>query len=328
MEKVLIIGGTHFIGRNLVEALLELNCYELALFNRGLSNADLFPQVRRIIGDRTKADIDKIAAEDWDYIIDLSCYFPASLKRLLPQISSSLKRYIFISTCSVYDMEATESVLKKESAKLLTCNLEEEQNADPGTYGKRKAACEDLVKSSGLTYSILRPALVYGPYDTTDRLYYWLYQIYHNKELLLANRGSQQFSITYVSDLVSTIVRSLETYNNAIYNISSHPQVSIAQIVNETETHFGKQLKRYSVDSAFLKNQGVQQWTDLPLWLDSDQFTFSNATVKDQLTFTPKPFRESIKKTIEYFEALKWPAPKYGMDDHRKETLISMAKNK
>ena len=102
MNKILILGGTQFIGRNLVAQLLQEREYEITLFNRQQTQPNLFSGVKKIKGDRETEDIRQIAREHWDYVIDLSCYYPAALSSVLEQLQISPKRYIFISTCSVY----------------------------------------------------------------------------------------------------------------------------------------------------------------------------------------------------------------------------------
>src|SRR4051812_7392017 len=105
MKKVLILGGTNFVGRNIVEQLSQNKSLNLCLFNRNKTNTDLFPKVRKITGDRETTDLEKIAGENWDVIVDVSAYYPNSLERLLKIIAGKTKKYIFISTVSVYDFE-------------------------------------------------------------------------------------------------------------------------------------------------------------------------------------------------------------------------------
>ena len=118
MNKILILGGTSFIGRNLVERLINNEENDLTLLNRGATNTHLFPEQKKIVCDRNSVHIvDKIEG-DWDYIIDVSCYFPRSLDRILKATSKNLKKYIFVSTCSVY--ENTDRVLKDETAPVVS----------------------------------------------------------------------------------------------------------------------------------------------------------------------------------------------------------------
>jgi 2'-hydroxyisoflavone reductase len=221
MEKILILGGTQFIGRTLVEQLQKLNNYDITLFNRQQTQADLFPEVKKMKGDRETNDISQIENEKWDYVIDVSCYYPDSLVHVLDSIKGSLKKYILVSTCSVYDDDNDQTPMRVETAKVLSCTNEQRTDRTDASYGNRKAECERILVNSNQKYTIFRPSLVYGPYDHTDRLYYWLYQVQTSKTLLLPDFGEKLFSITYVHDLVHAIINALESDVSGIYNVTT-----------------------------------------------------------------------------------------------------------
>lgn len=322
-KKVLILGGSSFIGRTLVEKLIKTDQYELCLFNRGLTNSELFPSIARIIGSRETDDIQQIAPTQWDYIIDVSCYYPADLKAVLNQIKYPLNRYIFISTCSVYDNEKQALKLSSEEAPILRCSAEQANDREASSYGNRKAECERILQSSGQGYSILRPSLVYGPYDSSDRFYYWLYQVKNNLPLIVPDHGETKFSITYVEDLVNIILLSLNDETSAdIYNCISFTEISIREIIESTQEILQKNNKEFIFSSQTLKEQNLKPWMDLALWLDVDYFSFSNQKLKDDLNPSLTKFKESLLATISYFDSKDWPTPTYGMSDKKKLDLI------
>jgi 2'-hydroxyisoflavone reductase len=326
-EKILIIGGTNFIGRNLIEKLLKLNQYEITVFNRGKTNPELFPQINKIRGDRRTDDIKLIGEQKWDYIIDCSCYYPDSIDNLLDSISGKVKRYILISTVSVYDNVSDKSILRNEEARILDCSEEESRDTSNDTYGERKAECERRLQIGNQPYFILRPSLVYGKYDHTDRFYYWLYQIKKQNEILVPNGGVQTFAVTYVEDLVNCIIESIKKEGESdIYNVTSFPKLSISEILNSSAQLLARDPPRHNAESAFLIKEEISEWYDLPLWLDSDYFTYSNmkmlANYKLQLT----DYIISLKRTIDYYDQLGWPVPKYGINEIRKQELISKLK--
>ena len=322
MNKLLILGGTNFIGRNLVDTLIELNKFNITLFNRGKTNCLLFPEIKKIQGDRNTADIHGILDNNWDYIIDLSCYFPNSLDNVLPKINTSLKRYIFISTCSVYDNQEN-TILLNENIPTLLCDKNECIDNSLVTYGKRKAECERILIKSGLKYTIFRPALVYGKYDTTDRFYYWLYQVKNNKSLLIPNKGKSLFSATYVMDLVQVIIKSLSiNLTSNIYNVTTFPKSSISGLIDKTAEILNKKPLIYDADTQFLHKNKVKEWFDLPLWIDSDCFTFDNSKIVQELNMKITDFEDSLLKTIIYYNQLGWKIPKYGLQENVKNGLI------
>jgi len=327
MNKILILGGTNFIGRNLMESLVLNDDLELTIFNRGKTNPNLFPQITKIVGDRNTTDINLIFNSNWDYIIDLSCYYPNSLTQILKGINPSLKRYIFISTCSVYDNDSEKTILRGENSLLKSCSKMESVDTTLDTYGKRKVHCEKVLKQSGIRYSILRPALVYGQYDNTDRFYYWLYQIKMDHDLLMPNNGESLFSVTYVKDLVNAIIKTINTdLISDTYNITSNPKISISEIINTTSELLNQKYKAHNASSNFLKNNNISEWTDLPLWLDSDFFTFDNSKILKDLNLKISDFETSIKDTLSYFDKLGWKVPNYGLSEEVRMKLIDKLK--
>jgi len=322
LEKILIIGGTNFIGRNLVEQLKDEDKFELTLLNRGITNADLFPDIKKIKGDRNTKEIAELVRGNWDYIIDLSCYFPRSLEQILKSISNKLKRYIFISTVSVY--EDGEQILKDESATTQAFTREIYDDDTPETYGKRKVACEAIIKSSGINYTILRPALVYGKYDHTDRFYYWLYQVKKYDKVLLPNNGIQNSSLTYVQDLISSIVLSInESEDKSIYNIISHPEISIAKIVDVASKLLDKSPEIKSVSGKYLLDNNISEWTKMPLWINSNYDTYANMKIQKSYNLDIVQLEESIKATIKYYQEMNWYEPKYGITRMKQLELMN-----
>jgi nucleoside-diphosphate-sugar epimerase len=151
--------------------------------------------------------------------------------------------------------------MRNEHAHTLHCTDKEAIDDTYESYGIRKSECENVLIQSGLIYGILRPALVYGKYDNTDRFYYWLYQIQKEQTLLVPNNGKNLFSITYVTDLVQSIILNLnETFNSAIFNITSHPQTSIAKIIQSKSKLLPKTKKMVNVNSEFLHQNKIAEW--------------------------------------------------------------------
>ena len=323
MEKLLIIGGTNFIGRNLIITLLQLGKYDITLFNRGTTNSNLFPELRKIKGDRNTDDINKINEQHWDYIIDISCYLPTSLKQIIASCQHKPKKYIFISTCSVYQID--ESILKNENSDVLNCSDEAFHNTEMYEfYGEKKVACEKLLENSDLNYTILRPALVYGAYDHTDRFYYWLHQVYKYDNILIPNHGKDQFSLTYVQDLVQSILLSIQPAEDRnVYNITSSPMITIKQIIDIASNILNKKPNFINASSSFLKEENIQKWSEMPLWLDCNFFTFDNKRLLANYNFLLIPLEESIKATILYYEKQGWQTPIFGIKREKQQALIN-----
>ncbi|MCG8701639.1 MAG: NAD-dependent epimerase/dehydratase family protein [Bacteroidales bacterium] len=323
MDKILILGGTNFIGRVLTEALTSNPNIQITLFNRGITNAGIFPTVERVVGDRNvNNDVQQISKTKWDYVIDLSCYYPHQLEAVMRHVNKDLKRYLFISTCSVYCSDQ-KLVLRDEKADTWPCSEEDKTDHSSLTYGPRKAECERILQKSSFSHSILRPALVYGPFDNTDRLYYWLYQVRNTSQLLVPGMGTNQFSITFVKDLVQAIVQCLcDTRNSEILNIISHQQSSITEIIELSAELFEKEPYQHYADTLYLINNQVNQWLDIPLWLDNNYFTFDSSKMISELGIVPTDFERSLQETIAYYDNLHWKSPACGISEERKLQLI------
>lgn len=323
-ENVLVLGGTQFIGRNLVERLLENKHYEVTLFNRQQTGTELFPGVQKIKGDRETAAIEQLSGKTWDYVIDCSCFYPEALQAAIDALPREhLKKYIFISSCSTYDNEQHLTLKKNEDTPTLSCTAEEAIDRTDSTYGKRKAACERVLKNSGLPYTILRPALVYGPYDAKDRMYYWLYQAKMNDTLLLPDNGVRRFSITYVHDLVSSIVNALHRDDlEGVYNVVSQEATNIITLVAETCKQLSREVELVEASRSFLYREKVSQWVDMPLWIDGDHFTYSNQKMRQDLVEQPVSLSQSLETTLAYYTQLQWPVPRYGIPEKTRHSLL------
>jgi len=185
-----------------VERLLKDPQNKLTLFNRGITNPTLFANIQKIKGDRYEPNLETLIHGKWDYIIDFSCYYPIGLEYVLNALSYLPKKYIFISTCSVYQEEAP---LQNEAVEIHQGDAKDWIDKSNASYGKRKARCEAILESYDINFTILRPTLVYGRYDHTDRFYYWLHQVKYYHEIIMPNHGRNNFSLSYVDDLVETI---------------------------------------------------------------------------------------------------------------------------
>ncbi len=323
MEKLLILGGTNFIGRNLVEHLLALGQYDITLFNRQQTQSNLFPALRKIKGDRETEAVKQIANDEWDYVIDLSCYYPEVLSNTLKSIKGNLKKYIFISTCSVYESTEKHVMMKGEESKILSCSKLQASDRTPSSYGHRKAECERILKNAKQGCVIFRPALVYGRYDPTDRFYYWIYQVKNNDPILLPDNGERLFSVTYVQDLVQTIMMGLKTHKTGTYNVISNPKISIKQIVNDVTRSMDKAPKILNISPYVLNKNNVQQWINMPLWIDGDHFTFDNKSLKKNFDLRLTDFSQSVDETISYYNSIGWKEPVYGITEQDRKKLIA-----
>jgi len=321
MKKVLIIGGTRFVGRNLIEQMLPLSNYDITMFNRGKTNPDLFPEVKRIIGDRDKGDLHKAAQQDWDCIIDISGYYPNPLEDFLQQIKGKVGRYIYVSTTGIYsvydneaewDPELMQGFMKEDFPR---CMYSEAQKTDenPATYCKRKTACEDvLLNQDWLDVIILRPGYIIGPYDYTDRLYYWFYKVKTQNTFMLPNIGIDLLSYTDALDFSKMMIQAIDIKTkHQTYNATSY-DASLSTFIQLAAKHLNKEPKLMNISPAFYKAQKFN-WSEFPLWFESDVLTTNNSRLQKDFNFTFSTIEETTERLMDYYDNhLKWRAVKEG----------------
>lgn len=311
MKKLLVIGGTQYIGRYLVEQLIRLEKYDITLFNRGKTNTDIFPNLNKIHGDRNTDDILKISRQYWDIIIDVSCYFPNPLNKLLDTLEGKVGRYIFVSTASLYQLNPEATQPMDENTAIVSCKEEEKTDTTVSTYNQRKSECEKVLQSKEwLDVIIFRLGLVVGKYDWTDRLYYWLHKAYTQDEILIPNHGKNIISYSDVSDLSRILIRAIRIKNkHIIYNANSY-NASLFDFISKIIERGNKSPKLINITPEEFKKQELKPWTDLPLWVNGDYFTLNNSRLKNEFNIHYNSLDETADALFDYCNNdLKWRAP-------------------
>jgi 2'-hydroxyisoflavone reductase len=326
MKKILILGGTGFVGRILTEELIKAGNPPV-LFNRGKRNPGLFPELRKITGDRLTDDVKQIANESWDVVVDFSCMFPDNLDEITEMLRGKIGKYVFISSASVYPFNKPELWKSpvKETAQTLQCTPEQRANKDVmAFYGEKKAECERvLISKDWLDSIIFRPALIYGRYDPTDRFYYWLYKVKKQNEILIPEKGKVKLTNTYSEDFAKLIQSAIFTErHNKIYNAVTHSPISLRDFISLTSKFLDKALKLISADWQFLEENKVEPWADLPLTLRDMDLVLDNTKVTADFPLTFRSFESSIKGCIDYYSSLNWPEPKYGLKPSKEKEII------
>jgi 2'-hydroxyisoflavone reductase len=280
--KILILGGTIFLGRHLVDAALERG-HEVTLFNRGQHGPDLYPRIERLLGDR-RGDLQALGGRQWDAVIDTNGYVPSVVLASARLLAGAIGQYVFISTVSVY---ADVSVIGvDENAPVLTMTPEQLREVESivppakGTvaraygehYGALKALCEQAVEEylPGRVLTV-RPGLIVGPYDYSDRFTYWPARIARGGEVLALGRPERSVQLIDARDLAEWIIRMVEAGQMGTYNATGPAEpLSMGQILDACKQVSGSDATFTWVDEAFLLGEKVQPWSQLPLWLPEE----------------------------------------------------------
>lgn len=331
MKKILIIGGGRFIGRNLTEQLLtKPNQYDVTLFNRGKTNPELFPSVKKIKGDRKTDDIKKIMTQNWDVILDICGYYPNVIDPFLDMLKGKVGRYVYVSTSSHLQIDETDLTPKNEDTPLMACSKEERDSPKAGyaTYNQKKAECERVIESKHwLNSIIIRPALVIGQHDYTDRLYYWFYKMHTQKKILIANLGNRLYTYSDIRDLTNMLVKSIDVANNyPVYNATSY-STSIRTFLDNIKVNTNNKTEYVSAQPDFLEEHKVEQWTGLPLWVETDSRQIDNSRIVKDFDLTCRTVEDTTKHLLDYYgNVLKWRKPKThgAISDEKEQELIDL----
>ena len=226
--KLLILGGTQFIGRHLTEAALTAG-HEVTLFNRGRCGTE-FP-VETLVGDRY-GDVSALAGRTWDAVIDVSAYTPGAVTQTTKMLQAAVEHYTFVSTISVYqdfarlgtDENAPVGTITDEAAAAAESTYAATGTVDGDLYGPLKARCERVVTTnfSGRAL-VVRPGLVVGPYDYTDRLTYWVRRIglagkKLGTQVLAPGHPEQQVQLIDARDLAAWLLQVTQDKLTGTFN--------------------------------------------------------------------------------------------------------------
>jgi 2'-hydroxyisoflavone reductase len=246
--RILVLGGTSFVGRAIVEDALAAG-HQVTLFSRGKTGADLFPDLERRTGDRDTGDYASLAEGRWDAVVDVSGYVPRHVGQAMDAVGDRGGRYLFISTGSVYDRTQAGDGINEDSARLPAERGTEEIDGD--TYGPLKVACEDDVLSRyGDAATIVRPGIVAGPHDPTDRFTYWVRRAARGGTVALPGRPDQPVQVVDSRDLGRLVVALLESDRPGIYNaVGPAEPVSLEQLVRVCARAAGTDVQLVPVDA-------------------------------------------------------------------------------
>jgi 2'-hydroxyisoflavone reductase len=330
LKKILILGGTGFVGRILSEKLSKTD-HDVTLFNRGKRNPSLFPQFKKIIGDRNTEDIFQIAEHHWDVVIDFSGFFPDNIEIVTSLLKGSSDKYIFISSASVYDVAHPAGITYpiKEDFPLLPCTYEQRIDKHPfNFYGNKKAECERMLfKIDWLDILIFRPALIYGRYDPTDRFYYWLFRAKNCDKILLPDDGITSQTNTFAEDFADILLKSLDKdKHQSVYNAVTHPALSLKDMVLKMAAYFNRKPEFITASPEFLQRNNVSEWVGVPLWIKDFSFVLDNNELLNDFKIINRTFDESLKMTIEYYDEIGWKEGKDGISTSREKELIELLK--
>ena len=309
--KILILGGTIFLGPHLIEAALARG-HQITIFNRGQHNPDWYPQVEKLRGDRSR-NVEALRGRRWDAVIDTCGYLPGVVRKSAELLANAVEHYTFMSSCSVYanfDLAGTD-----ENAAVSTITSEQVNEAEKiatgeratavtygRMYGALKALCERAAEEvmPGRVLNV-RAGLLVGPYDYSDRFTYWVHRVAQGGEVLAPGQPGRRVRVLDARDLAEWIIRMTEMQQTGIYNATgAEDGMTMERLLEECRTVSGSAATFIWASEKFLLDQKVAAWSEMPLWIPEEYngiFLVNNdKATRAGLTF--RPLSETIKDTL------------------------------
>ena len=264
--RLLVLGGTKFLGRTLSEEAL-VRGHELTLFNRRRTGPELFPEAEHLRGDR-KGDLSALERRTWDAVVDTSGYVPADVRASADLLRES-GRYVFVSSVSVYADFSTGPREESATAELGDLPIDE-LVPDYSNYGPLKALSElEVERVFGERALIVRPGLIVGPCDPTGRFTYWAHRLERGGEILAPGPPERTVQFVDVRDLAAWILDAIEAGRSGTFNVTNEG-VPWGELLGGGEVTW--------VSDEFLQELDVGPWMELPLWLPDPAWAGMHAT--------------------------------------------------
>jgi len=336
--NILILGGTRFLGRYLVESALEKG-HTVTLFNRG-NNSNLFPNVEQLVGDRD-GDLVALEGRKWDAVIDTCGFIPRTVLNAI-KLLNSVKHYTYISSISAY--KALSEVGVDESGELHTMSnekLEEITRESAGPfyneyYGPLKVLSEEAAENElpGKVL-VIRAGQLVGPHDYTDRLPYWVKRVSEGGTILAPGRKKRQIQIIDVRDLAEWIIKMVEENVTGIFNATGPDYtLTMENFLEECKKVCDSDATFKWVSEQYLKEKQVGPWGEIPLWIP-EEFPLEGEekplkgflavdiqkAINKGLTF--RPLAETLKDVLAWESTREEGSRKAGLDRQKEIELLT-----
>lgn len=310
--RILILGGTGFTGPHQVRYALARG-HKITLFNRGKQPQEWTGEVEELIGDRNTGDLKTLEGRDWDVCIDNPTTLPFWVRDAGQMLRNKVRQYIFISTISVYaknDKPADESAaVLSYSGKDAMLETQDTLRASAGElYGPLKALSEAECQKQfpGIT-TIIRPGLIVGPGDPSDRFTYWPVRLAQGGQVLAPGDGTDPVQLIDARDLAEWAIRVAEARALGTFNATGPAErLSMRAMVTGIATALRSNCTFTWVPTDFLESEKVEPWSDMPVWIPGrgDTAGFARRDIgkalKAGLAF--RPLSATSVDTLEWFK--------------------------
>ncbi|MGP4068680.1 NAD-dependent epimerase/dehydratase family protein [Halobacillus sp. B29] len=330
--KLLVIGGTQFVGKSIVESALERN-HEVTLFNRGKTNPEFFKETEKIIGDRENLDdLKKLKGQHWDAVIDTCGYLPEIVKQSSEVLKDQVHLYAYISSMSVYKHLTAQDHLD-ESGEVSTLTGNELDRATKGVkgraaneyYGPLKFHSEMAVKEimSESRSLIIRPGLIVGPDDPTDRFTYWPVRVETGEAFIVPEPKDKKIQFIDVRDLSKWIVQMIEHQETGVFNTNGpREKLTMEGLIYCCQTVLNPEARPVWAEESFLLKENVKPWIELPLWVPTQGDFGIDCTRAIEKGLRFRPVEETIRDTYEWYRNHRGTLNHAGLNSEQEKVLL------
>jgi 2'-hydroxyisoflavone reductase len=330
-RKILVLGGTGFLGPHFVRAAVA-NGHAVTLFNRGKTNAELFPDLEQLQGDRDEGDLESLKGRQFDAVVDTSGYVPSHVEATAKLFADSAEHYQFISSISVYEKFGQSNDAVDELSEVATMSdddcakITKIRESFP-FYGPMKARCEAAAESAmpGRVANI-RPGLIVGPGDPTDRFTWWPVRIDRGGEVLAPGDPDGQVQFVDVRDLAAWMLHCIERNVTGVHNaVGFAGRVSMLDVLTACKCATSNPVTLTWASEDFLEEQEVGPWMQMPLWIPrGGRGSVSNSRAMDKgLRF--RPIADTIRDTLQWARTERGDKPfaRTGVPAERERELLA-----
>jgi 2'-hydroxyisoflavone reductase len=300
---ILNFGGTRVLGRALAEAALERGD-RVTLFHRGQTGAELVPEATHVKGDRGH-DLDRLAGKRWDAVFDTCGFVPRLVAAAARALAGRVGHYTFISSISVYAEPSKPGA--DESAPLATLADPATEAVTGETYGALKALCEQAAEAAmpGQVLSA-RGGLLVGPHDYTDRFPYWVARLKRGGEVLAPDAWNQPLQFIDVRDAATWLLDAARRSLSGPYHLTGPAEpLTFGEFLERANRALGGASRFVRVDESFLAQQGVQPWSQMPLWMPGGA-SFMDVSLERAASqgLTWRPLEDTVRDTLSRLQTL------------------------
>ena len=319
--NLLILGGTGFLGPHTVREALKRG-HKMTLFNRGRTRQGLFPNLVKLRGDRNPdkgQGLSALRGKQWDAVIDTSGYIPKFVRASTELLAPSIKQYVFISTISVYADFSKAGIVETDAVGKIADKTTEDVTAE--AQGPLKALCEQAAEKAlpGRVTNI-RPGIIVGPGDPTDRFTYWPVRVDRGGEVLAPLPKEKPVQFIDVRDLAKWIITMIEDGHTGVFNATGpEAQLTMAQMIYGCRAATNSNVSFTWVEPEFLNSQQVKPWYELPLWIPGEESAGQdqvniNKAISMGLTF--KPLAETARDTVNWHKETRGENYDFGSQEN------------